>query len=113
VHSSNSSTPQRTRLWQHPAPVTQGHTWPESPAVWSPKDRHANRQRTSCATGAGPASEDGVGWLGFFRDLTVRGLIGVRLVTSARAGLVAAAAATLPDAAWRRSSVNLRGGGIH
>src|SRR5665647_2793842 len=27
-------------------------------------------------------SEDGAGWLGFFRDLTARGLSGVRLVTS-------------------------------
>ena len=48
-------------------------------------------------------SEDGAGWLGFFRDLTARGLTGVRLVTSdAHAGLVAATAATLPDAAWQR-----------
>ena len=48
-------------------------------------------------------SEDGAGWLGFFRDLTARGLSGVRLVTSdAHAGLVAATAATLPDAAWQR-----------
>ena len=36
-------------------------------------------------------SEDGAGWLGFFRDLTARGLTGVKLVTSdAHAGLVAA-----------------------
>ena len=48
-------------------------------------------------------SEDGAGWLGFFRDLVARGLSGVRLVTSdAHAGLVAATAATLPDAAWQR-----------
>ena len=48
-------------------------------------------------------SEDGAGWLGFFRDLVARGLTGVRLVTSdAHAGLVAATAATLPDAAWQR-----------
>src|SRR4249919_3739435 len=48
-------------------------------------------------------SEDGAGWLAFFRDLTARGLTGVRLVTSdAHAGLVAATAATLPDAAWQR-----------
>ena len=48
-------------------------------------------------------SEDGAGWLGFFRDLTARGLSGVRLVTSdAHAGLVAAIAATLPGAAWQR-----------
>jgi transposase-like protein len=48
-------------------------------------------------------SEDGAGWLGFFRDLTARGLSGVKLVTSdAHAGLVAAIAATLPGAAWQR-----------
>ena len=48
-------------------------------------------------------SEDGAGWLGFFRDLTARGLTGVRLVTSdAHAGLVAAIGATLPGAAWQR-----------
>jgi putative transposase len=49
------------------------------------------------------SSEDGAGWLGFFRDLPARGLTGVRLVTSdAHAGLVAAIAATLPGAAWQR-----------
>src|SRR3954463_16812151 len=48
-------------------------------------------------------SEDGAGWLGFFRDLTARGLSGVKLVTSdAHAGLVAAIGATLPGAAWQR-----------
>jgi putative transposase len=48
-------------------------------------------------------SEDGAGWLGFFRDLTARGLSGVKLVTSdAHARLVAAVAATLPDASWQR-----------
>jgi putative transposase len=48
-------------------------------------------------------SEDGAGWLGFFRDLTARGLSGVRLVTSdAHSGLVAAISATLPGAAWQR-----------
>jgi putative transposase len=48
-------------------------------------------------------SEDGAGWLAFFRDLTARGLGGVKLVTSdAHAGLVAAIAATLPGAAWQR-----------
>ena len=36
-------------------------------------------------------SEDGAGWLAFFRDLVARGLSGVKLVTSdAHAGLVAA-----------------------
>ncbi|MEO6511775.1 MAG: IS256 family transposase [Nocardioides sp.] len=48
-------------------------------------------------------SEDGAGWLGFFRDLTARGLSGVKLVTSdAHAGLVAAIAATLAGASWQR-----------
>ena len=58
------------------------------------------------------SAEDGAGWLGFFRDLTARGLSGVRLVTSdAHAGLVAAIGATLPGAAWQRSSVNISSGG--
>ena len=49
------------------------------------------------------SGEDGAGWLGFFRDLTARGLTGVRLVTSdAHAGLVAAIGATLPGASWQR-----------
>ena len=48
-------------------------------------------------------SEDGAGWLAFFRDLTARGLTGVKLVTSdAHRGLVAAIGATLPGAAWQR-----------
>ncbi len=46
------------------------------------------------------SSEDGAGWLGFFRDLVARGLSGVHLVTSdAQSGLVAAIGATLPGAA--------------
>jgi hypothetical protein len=41
-------------------------------------------------------TEDGAGWLTFFRDLVARGLTGVKLVTSdAHAGLVAAIGATL------------------
>lgn len=49
------------------------------------------------------SAEDGAGWLGFFRDLSARGLTGVKLVTSdAHAGLVAAIGATLPGAAWQR-----------
>jgi transposase-like protein len=49
------------------------------------------------------SSEDGAGWLAFFRDLTARGLTGVKLVTSdAHAGLVNAIAATIPGAAWQR-----------
>jgi putative transposase len=48
-------------------------------------------------------SEDGAGWLSFFRDLTARGLSGTLLVTSdAHAGLVAATGATLPGASWQR-----------
>ncbi|SEB43523.1 IS256 family transposase [Rhodococcus jostii] len=49
------------------------------------------------------SSEDGAGWLAFFRSLVARGLSGVRLVTSdAHAGLVAAIGGTLPGAAWQR-----------
>lgn len=49
------------------------------------------------------SSEDGAGWLAFFRDLVARGLSGVGLVTSdAHAGLVAAIGATLPGAGWQR-----------
>jgi transposase-like protein len=49
------------------------------------------------------SAEDGAGWLGFFRDLTARGLTGVKLVTSdAHQGLVAAIGATLPGASWQR-----------
>lgn len=49
------------------------------------------------------SSEDGAGWLAFFRDLTARGLSGVKLVTSdSHRGLTAAISATLPGAAWQR-----------
>lgn len=49
------------------------------------------------------STEDGAGWLSFFRDLVARGLTGVKLVTSdAHQGLVAATGATLPGAAWQR-----------
>jgi len=49
------------------------------------------------------SSEDGAGWLGFFRDLIARGLSGVKLITSdAHAGLVAAIGATLQGASWQR-----------
>jgi len=49
------------------------------------------------------STEDGAGWLAFFRDLSARGLSGVRLVTSdAHTGLVAAIGATLPGATWQR-----------
>ena len=49
------------------------------------------------------SAEDGAGWLAFFRDLTARGLSGVKLVTSdAHRGLVEAIGATLPGASWQR-----------
>jgi len=49
------------------------------------------------------SSEDGAGWLAFFRDLSARGLSGVKLVTSdAHAGLVSAIGAALPGASWQR-----------
>lgn len=49
------------------------------------------------------SSEDGAGWLAFWRDLTARGLSGVKLVTSdAHRGLVSAIEATLPGASWQR-----------
>ncbi len=49
------------------------------------------------------SAEDGAGWLGFFRDLTARGLSGVKLVTSdAHRGLVEALGAALPGATWQR-----------
>src|SRR5262252_10047578 len=49
------------------------------------------------------SAEDGAGWLGFFRDLTARGLTGVALVTSdAHRGLTDAIGATLPGATWQR-----------
>jgi putative transposase len=49
------------------------------------------------------SSEDGAGWLAFFRGLVARGLTGVVLVTSdAHRGLIAAIAATLPGASWQR-----------
>ncbi len=49
------------------------------------------------------SSEDGAGWLAFFRGLVARGLSGVRLVTSdAHRGLVAAIGSTLPGASWQR-----------
>jgi transposase-like protein len=49
------------------------------------------------------SAEDGAGWLGFFRDLTARGLSGVHLVTSdAHRGLARRGRATLPGASWQR-----------
>ncbi len=54
-------------------------------------------------------SEDGAGWLAFFRNLTSRGLGGVKLVTSdAHQGLVVAVGATLGGAGWQRCRTPLR-----
>jgi transposase-like protein len=48
-------------------------------------------------------TEDGAGWLSFFRQMVSRGLAGVELVISdAHEGLKAAIAAALPGAAWQR-----------
>src|SRR5687768_7893957 len=53
------------------------------------------------------SAEDGAGWLGFFRDLTARGLTGVQLVTSdAHRGLVEAIGAALPGTAWQRCRIH-------
>jgi transposase-like protein len=48
-------------------------------------------------------SEDGAGWLAFFRSLVARGLSGTQLVISDdHTGLVDAIEATLPGAGWQR-----------
>ena len=48
-------------------------------------------------------AEDGASWLGFLRNLSARGLSGVKRVTSdAHTSLVAAIGATLPGATWQR-----------
>jgi transposase-like protein len=48
-------------------------------------------------------TEDGAGWLAFFRGLVARGLSGVQLVISDdHTGLVNAIAASLPGAGWQR-----------
>ena len=48
-------------------------------------------------------TEDGAGWLAFFRSLIARGLTGVQLVISDdHTGLVDAITATLPGAGWQR-----------
>lgn len=59
------------------------------------------------------STEDGSGWLGFFRGLTARGLTGVKLVAfDAHACLVAAIGATLPGAAWQRCRTHYADVGI-
>jgi Transposase, Mutator family len=53
-------------------------------------------------------AEDGAGWLGFFRDLTARGLSAVALVTSdAHRGLTHAIGVTLPGA-WESAAPTTR-----
>ena len=48
-------------------------------------------------------TEDGAGWLAFFRSLAARGLTGVQLVISDdHPGLVDAIGATVPGASWQR-----------
>ena len=48
-------------------------------------------------------TEDGAGWLAFFRSLAARGLTGVQLVISDdHQGLVDAIGATVPGASWQR-----------
>ncbi len=50
-----------------------------------------------------PSSDEGPGWLRFFRDPVARGMTGVKRVTSdVHPGLKAAIAATLPGASWQR-----------
>ena len=52
------------------------------------------------------SAEDGAGWLAFFRDLTARGLSGVKLVTSdAHHGLVAAIVRRCPVPRGRDAAV--------
>jgi putative transposase len=64
--------------------------------------RHADGHRETLGLQV-TSAEDGAGWLGFFRDLTARGLSGVALVTSdAHRGLTDAIGATLPGASWQR-----------
>ena len=78
---------------------------------WSPPGVNADGYREVLGIDV-TTSEDGAGWLQFFRGLTARGLSGVKLVTAdAHAGLVAAVGATLPGRLWQRCrthySVNL------
>jgi putative transposase len=62
---------------------------------------NAGGQREVLGLDVGP-SEDGQFWLRFLRDLVVRGLAGVQLVTSdAHRGLKAAIAAVLQGAGWQ------------
>jgi putative transposase len=66
----------------------------------------ANGEREVLGLDVGP-SESGAFWLAFLRDLTARGLNGVKLVTSdAHAGLKAAIGTVLQGAAWQRCRVH-------
>src|ERR687883_105460 len=66
----------------------------------------ANGEREVLGLDVGP-SESGAFWLNFLRDLTARGLSGVRLVTSdAHAGLKAAIGSVLQGASWQRCRVH-------
>src|SRR5689334_13682423 len=62
----------------------------------------ANGEREVLGLDVGP-SESGAFWLAFLRDLTARGLSGVKLVTSdAHAGLKAAIGSVLQGVSWQR-----------
>src|SRR5437868_5487702 len=64
------------------------------------------REREVLGLDVGP-SESGAFWLAFLRDLTARGLSGVKLVTSdAHAGLKTAIGSVLQGAAWQRCRVH-------
>lgn len=55
------------------------------------------------------SAEDGAGWLAFFRDLTARGLSGVKVVTSdAHRGLVEASVRPCPAPAGRGAEPTTR-----
>ena len=63
-------------------------------------NREGRREILGCEV---VTSEDGAGWTAFLRNLTARGLRGVRCVISdAHQGLKQAVAAELPGAAWQR-----------
>jgi transposase-like protein len=66
----------------------------------------ANGEREVLGLDVGP-SESGAFWLNFLRDLTTRGLSGVKLVTSdAHAGLKVAISTVLQGATWQRCRVH-------
>ena len=76
---------------------------PDGQGALSGRDRGQRRRVPGDPRHGRDHSEDGAGWLAFFRGLAARGLSGVALVTrDAHAGLVDAIGATLPGAAWQR-----------